>query len=188
MNPASPDPTSHPAVAALWEAIQKLADLYRQPVDQIHVTRCKVTARDAGGFRIKLNDHHFHTDAAGNLVRGKAPRPAATYPDTEIRLRYEVTGGITGRPRTFETDSTQLTAAEDAALRDLITRSNFFTLTTPNPTGTVYDGITQTLWIAIGRRNHTVVRGDGIDVEDSPAFRDLLAWAEERTPPAFPLA
>lgn len=174
---SAPNPMSHPAMLALWEAIWNGSNLLRQPYTEIHRVRMEPREGASGGFRIWVNDLEYHTDAHGHVTRGQAPQQV----DDEIRLKSTIAGGITGRTHTFETDSDQLTAVEEQELRDLIAQSDFFAVETPDNAGSIPDGITHTLWIAVGRRNHTVVRGDGITAEDTKALEDLLAWAAART-------
>ncbi|MFV0435107.1 MAG: hypothetical protein ACK5LO_14170 [Leucobacter sp.] len=106
--------------------------------------------------------------------------------DTEIRLSYVFGGGVTGRFTEFKTDSSLLTDSEEEELRRLIAEADFFNVPKGEPSTVIMDGMTARLWIAVGRRNREVVRGDGIDVEDTDAFRALVAWVDERTPPLFP--
>ncbi|GAA4893246.1 hypothetical protein GCM10025789_07990 [Tessaracoccus lubricantis] len=200
--------TDHPAVVALSSAIKNAANLLRLPMEGIALDGME--ARDwpdsclglaeegeacadviTPGYLIRLGDGFtYHADQQGNVrrARGDAPRPDkdVPHPDTEIRLRYSVSGGIAGRSTSFETDSYQLTKAEDDELRRLITEADFFDIPNALPESPVADGITMRLWIAIGRRSHEVVRGDGIDAEDTEAFRALVAWVDARTPPLFP--
>ena len=191
----------HPAVLALSAAIKNAAGLLRVPTEGIELVgmevrdwpdSCLGLGRDGEpctdaitpGYLIRLGDGFaYHADQQGNVrrVRGNDPRP-----DTEIRLRYSVSGGIAGRSTSYETDSYQLTKDEDDELRHLITEANFFDIRNVLPESPVSDGITSRLWIAIGRRHHEVVRGDGIEAEDTPAFHALVAWVDARTPPLFP--
>lgn len=166
------------------------------------------------GYRIQLGEGYvFHADQKGNVRRDRSfPRPPGEDPDVQepdtgqgstdpvaigpgadpdyqrvvTRLRYSVEGGIAGGRTSLETDSTQLSPEEVEELTRLITESDFFNVTTPERVSIVHDGMTTRLWIAVNRRNHEVVRGDGIEVEDSPALQALFAWAGERTPPMFP--
>lgn len=106
--------------------------------------------------------------------------------DDEIRLSYLISGGIIGHSSTYETDSSKLTEHETAELRELISAANFFDTPSEKSDVVVMDGYTRRLTISIGRRQHTVVRGDGIEAEDTPEFLALVAWVEKRTPPLFP--
>ena len=105
--------------------------------------------------------------------------------DTEIRLSYTVSGGIGGWSTTFETDSYRLSDADDDRLRELIDDADFFNVPNVEPTTVIFDGFTRRLKISVGRRQYEVIRGDGIEAEDTAAFRALVAWVEERTPPIF---
>lgn len=195
------DTLSHPALSALSAALQRTADLLRVPVEDVSVLG--VEARDwpdsclglggqdeactdviTPGYLIRLGDGFtFRADQQGGVREAGRSEP---YADTEIRLRYTVEGGFVGGRTSFETDSEQLSDADEAELRRLVTEADFFDLKNVLPSSPVADGITSRLWIAVGRRNHEVVRGDGIDVDDTEAFHALVAWAAERTPPLFP--
>ncbi len=112
----------------------------------------------------------------------------SNHPSPEVRLRYTALGGVGGWSTQFETDSSKLTDAEEQELRRLITEADFFNVEAVQdvePTTVIVDGFTVRLWIALDRRNREVVRGDGFDVEDSDAFRALLAWAADQAPPLF---
>ncbi len=194
---------SHPLVSALSAALTDASGLLRVPCEDLVVELVEgVEWPDAclgvpapgeacadvvtPGYRIRLADGLiYHTDHTGNvrLARGGDPRT-----DTEIRLSYIVSGGIGGWTSKYETDSTQLTDTEEADLRRLITEADFFNVANVEPTTIIMDGFTRRLWIAVGRRQHEVTRGDGIEANDSEAFRALVAWVEERTPPIFPRA
>ncbi|MBB1482657.1 hypothetical protein H5392_02130 [Tessaracoccus sp. MC1865] len=191
----------HPAVVALSAAIENAANLLRIPREGVALEgmeardwpdSCLGLAEDddacadviTPGYLIRLGDGFtYHADQQGNVRRARGDNPR---PDTEIRLRYSVSGGIAGRSTSYETDSYQLTKAEDDELRRLITEADFFTIPNSLPDSPVADGITARLWIAVGRRSHEVVRGDGIDAEDTEAFHALVAWVDARTPPLFP--
>ena len=195
--------TTHPAIAALSAAIDDASGLLRVPVESIRVE--EVQAREwpdsclglpedgevctealTPGYRIRLGDGFvYHADHSGAVRRARRRDP---YPDTEVRLRYSVSGGIAGRSTAFETDSWMLSDTEEQELFDLIKAADFFHVRSPMPHSPVNDGYTYRLRIAVGRRLHEVVRGDGIDVEDSDALQKLFAWAHERTPPLFPEA
>lgn len=192
---------AHPALSALSAALQDAATLLRVPVDGVALVRME--SRDwpdsclglpddddacadvvTPGYLIHLSDGFtYHADHHGNVRRAQERIP---HPDTEIRLRYSISGGITGRSTIFETDSYRLSDAEEDELHRLITESDFFNLPNVLPESPVNDGITMRLWIAIGRRNHEVIRGDGIDVDDTEAFHALVEWAASRAPALIP--
>lgn len=193
--------SSHPVLAALSAALDAAAEQLGVTVDTLSVERIQATewpdsclgVPGAGeacaevvtpGYRIRVNGGRtYHADEHGNirLARESDPRE-----DTEIRLDYSIRGGVAGRSTEFVTDSTQLTDAEEDELRRLITESDFFNVPNPEATTVVMDGYTTRLWIAVGRRQHAVIRGDGIEADDTSAFRALIAWADQRTPPLFP--
>lgn len=195
--------TIHPAIAALSAAIDDASGRLRVPAESIRVE--EVQAREwpdsclglpaddevctealTPGYRIRLGDGFvYHADQHGTVRQARRSDP---YPDTELRLRYSVSGGIAGRSTSFETDSWMLSDTEEQELRDLVEAADFFAIRNPMPQSPVNDGYTYRLWIAVGRREHEVVRGDGIQVEDSEALQNLFAWAHDRTPPLFPEA
>lgn len=195
------NPVAHPALSALSAALEDAADLLRVPVDEIAVLAveahewpdsCLGAAEEdeactdavTPGYRIHLGDGMvYHADRRGHVRPGRRRAPAT---DTEIRLRYTVSGGIVGGYASYETDSYRLTEAEERELRALVAAADFFDVTNVLPDSPVADGITRRLWIAVGRRDHAVIRGDGIDVEDTEAFHALETWAAERTPPLQP--
>lgn len=192
--------SQHPVLTALSAALGDASNLLRVPVEEIAVDA--VEAREwpdsclglpadgelcadvvTPGYFIRFADgFNYRADQHGN-VRREGGEPT---PDTEIRLRYSVLGGIGGWHSEYETDSRQLTESEERELRRLITAADFFNVKNFPPTSIVSDGITSRLWIAVGRREHEVVRGDGIKADDTAAMLELAAWAADRTPPLFP--
>lgn len=213
---ADPAREPHPVFAALTLALEATAELTQVPVEEVEVVKVEsvvwpdsclgLPERGQGcaralhpGWRIRLGDGYvFHADQKGNVRRDRSfPRPAGEdpdveepvpvpHPDTEIRLRYSVEGGIAGGRTSFEADGETLSPEDLEELQALITESDFFSAPNPVPSTVVSDGFTRRLWIAVGRRNHEVVRGDGIEVEDPEALERLFAWADGRTPPMFP--
>lgn len=192
---------AHPLLAALTEALTRTAGMLRVPVEGVRVHSVEAAQWPDGclglpedgeacaevvtpGYLIRLHDGFtWRADEHGNVRRARRTEP---YPDTEVRLSYSVQGGIGGGYTSYETDSSRLSEQEEAELLDLIEAADFFNVATPLPTHIVYDGISTRLWIARGRREHQVLRGDGIEAEDTEAFQALVAWAAERTPPMFP--
>lgn len=192
---------THSAVTALSAVLEDAANLLRVPVDSVAVEGVEarqwpdsclgIAAGDEAcvdvvtpGYRIRLGDGMiYHADQQGHVRRARENEPR---PDTEIRLRYTVSGGIGGGFTSYETDTHHLSDAEEQELRRLIGEADFFNVPNVLPDSPVADGITVRLWIAVGRRNHEVVRGDGIEVEDTEAFGALAAWAAARTPSLFP--
>ena len=191
----------HPALSALSAALKDAANLLRVPVDGVALERmeahewpdsCLGLPEDddacadvvTPGYLIHLSDGFtYHADQLGSIRRARKQAPQ---PDTEIRLRYSISGGITGGSTLYETDSYQLSDAEQDELRRLITEADFFNVANVLPESPVNDGMTMRLWIAVGRRSHEVIPGDGIDVDDSEAFHALVEWAAVRTPSRFP--
>ncbi len=190
----------HPAVAALASALEQTAGMLRVPVEGVRVLSleavdwpdpCLGLPQDGEacadvvtpGYLIRLHDGFtWRADQRGTVRRQRRePRP-----DTEVRLRYSVEGGIAGGRTSFETDSWRLSEEDEAELLRLVEAADFFSVTNPGPAGVVYDGVTTRLWIARGRREHEVVRGDGIVADDGEALQALFAWAADRTPPLLP--
>lgn len=193
---------AHPAVAALSAAIADAVESTRGEVDDITVESleaaewpdsCLGLATDdeacldvvTPGYRIRLGDGlAYRADQKGNV---RQERDDVNHPHVGvIRLHYKISGGITGRVSEFKTDSYQLSKAENDELRRLIEAADFFHIGNPDPLPVVMDGRREELWIAVDRRNHKVIRGDGIDWDDTEAYGALVAWAAERTPPLFP--
>lgn len=190
---------SHPLITVLSAVLADASEQERVPVEELLVQRveavewpdaCLGVPSDGEacaevvtpGFRVRLaRGAAYHTDLAGNVRRARRE----VHDDTEIRLSYTVMGGIGGWSTTFETDSYRLSEADDEKLRQLIEEADFFNVPNVEPTTVIFDGFTRRLKISIGRRQYEVIRGDGIDVEDTAAFRALVAWVEERTPPIF---
>ena len=196
----------HPLITALTIALERTARMIRVPVQGVRIE--SIEAREwpdsclglpedgeichetvTPGYLIRLHDGFtYRADEHGGVRRQRTEHqiPDTQIPDIEIRLRSVVEGGIAGHRRTFETSSMDLSEEEESELRSLIDASDFFNIHTPDNRMAVYDGYTHRLWIAVGRRQHEVVRGDGFESEDSPAFLALLKWVAQRTPPIFP--
>lgn len=134
------------------------------------------------GYRIRLQGGTtYRTDLHGNFRRERRTvgRPQDSPIDNEVRVHYTQTGGIAGQRHEYEADSSRLTASEVRELRTLVAEADFFNCPAGRASD-IPDGITRRLWIAVGRRNREVVRGDGIEVADSKAFDALVSWVEER--------
>lgn len=189
--------TSHPLTITLTAVLADAAsvlDIPAEDIDVLEVTSIEWPDSCLGvpgtdemcaevitpGYRITLaGGLIYHTDRQGNF------RQARCHPDDEttIRLSYLVIGGVGGWSTSFETDSSRLTEAEDKELRRLIADADFFNVPNVEPTTVIMDGFTGRLKIAVGRRHHEVVRGDGIEYEDTAEFLALRQWAQDRTPP-----
>lgn len=192
---------THPLLTALTEALTRTAGMLRVPVEGVRVVSVDAThwpdsclgLPEEGeacadvvvpGYLIRLDDGFtWRADEQGNLRRQRRSEP---YPDTETRLRYSREGGIAGGRTSYETDSWHLSDEEESELLGLIEAADFFNVPTPADWQSFPDGIITRLWIARGRRAHEVVRGHGIEVEDTAALQELMAWADRRTPPMFP--
>ena len=190
----------HPALVALSAAIENAANLLRVPAEGVALGAME--ARDwpdsclglpeddeacaevvTPGYLIRLSDGFTYRADHHATVGGT---PKLVIAPIEIRVRFSVSGGMGGRPRSYETDSYQLPEADEEELRRLIAEANFFDVPNFLLESPVADGITSRLWIAVGRRAHQVTRGGGIDADDIEAFHALAAWVDARTPPLFP--
>ena len=190
---------SHPAVKALSAALADAAGLLRVATEEVALER--MTARDwpdsclgaaepgevcadvvTPGYAIDLADgFHYHADQRGNIRR--AMHGETPYPDTELHVRFTQSGGIGGWTSEWEAHSETLPPDDEVELRHLIEQADFFNVANALPPGgPIPDGFTFTLWIAIGRRNHTVTRYEGVDQGDSAALRELFAWVGARAP------
>ncbi|MGO1545115.1 MAG: protealysin inhibitor emfourin [Gulosibacter sp.] len=193
--------SAHPLVVALTKALEDASSVLDKPADEITVEHIEAKewpdsclgAPSEGeacaevltpGYRIRMvGGLIYHADQRGNV---RVARRSDPYMDTELRLRYTISGGIGGRTSSYETDSTQLTDAEEAELRDLIDKANFFEVENLGSAPVIHDGYVYRLWIAVGKRNHEVVRGDGFEIEDTEAMNELMSWAYNRAPSLFP--
>ncbi|HHU39496.1 MAG TPA: hypothetical protein GXZ45_09490 [Propionibacterium sp.] len=189
----------HPLVAALDAVLEDAARRQGVAVGEVVVIRVEAarwpdsclglgvagepcTEALTKGYRIRLRGGAtYRCDLEGHFRRERRsiPRPEDSPISDEIRLHYTATGGIAGLRHEYETDSTRLTASEVRELRSLITESDFFNAAVGRASE-IPDGITRRLWIAVGRRNREVVRGDGVEVKDSRPFDELVSWVEER--------
>lgn len=195
----------HPALSALSAVLEDAAASLQVPAGEIAVELLEARVwPDTGmglpggggraltpGYLVRLGDGTtYRTDQQGHVARDESDQDpdhgGGPRPDTEIWLRYTEEGGITGRPISFETDSTRLSEADESELIRLVTESDFFTIRNAKPGPLIPDGVTTRLWIARSRWSHEVVRGDGIDMEDTEAFHALMAWVTDRMPPRFP--
>jgi len=196
------DVTSHPAILALSAALRDAVYRTGVPVDSIEVERLEAhewsdsclgapTPNEGcadvvtPGYIITLADGStYHADRHGHVRRAKGHAPV---PDTEIRLRFTQEGGIGGWSSEYEVSSETLSEDEERQLRQLVEDADFFNVPNSLPKGgPIPDGYTYTLWIAVGRRSHTVIRYDGVDENDSAALRELFAWVAERAPAPGP--
>ncbi|MDO5739246.1 MAG: hypothetical protein Q4P07_03770 [Ornithinimicrobium sp.] len=197
--------SSHPALSALSAVLADAAATLQVPVQEVTVELMEARVwPDTGmglpggggraltpGYLVRLGDGTiYRTDQQGHVARDESNQDpdhsSGPRPDTEIRLRYTEEGGITGRPISFETDSTRLSEDDEAELIRLVTECDFFNIRNAKPGPPIPDGVTTRLWIARSRWNHEVVRGDGLEMEDTEAFHALVAWVAERIPPRFP--
>jgi hypothetical protein len=193
------DATSHPAVLAIAAAVADAANVLRVPIDQTVVDY--VEARDwrdsclelpndndacadvmTPGYLIVLGDgFHYRSDRQGNVHR----EPEQV--DTEVRVYFKQAGGIAGWISEYFTDSSTLPAADAEQLRHLIEASDFFHLPEESGNGTpIADGYRFAVFLAVGRRNHTVETYDGSGPADSLALWELITWLKQRAPAPQP--
>jgi hypothetical protein len=186
---------THPAVTALATVIDDAANLLRVPSEEIAVHALEarewpdsclgLPEPDEGcadvitpGYFIVLGDgFRYRTDREGRFRRERQTI------DRELRVEFTQTGGIGGWTSTYEADDSTLSDEEAQKLRQFITATSFFDLPAEVGNGQpIADGYTYTLFLAHGRRNHTVTTYDGGGPLEAPALAGLLDWLKERAP------
>lgn len=199
--PAPSADGSHPALLALAAVIADAAGHLRVPVSEISVellearqwpdTCLGLGGPDEGcgdavtpGFLVTLGDgFSYRTDLAGAFRR----EPDRT--DRELFVRFRQAGGIGGWSSEYAADDTSLSGEEADSIRRFIDEAGFFSLPAEVGNGDpVADGYSYTLFLAHGRRNHTVHTYDGGGPPGSPALMAFIAWLRERAPEPGPVA
>jgi hypothetical protein len=192
---APADDRTHPAVTALAAVVADAAGILRVPVPEIAVellearqwpdTCLGLDGPDEGcgdaitpGYRVTLGDGlAYRTDTDGNIRR----ETGAT--DRELFVRFRQTGGIGGWSSEYVADDTSLTVEEADSVRRFIDEAGFFKLPAEVGNGDpIADGYSYTLFLAHGRRNHTVHTYDGGGPAESPALMAFIGWLAERAP------
>jgi hypothetical protein len=193
------DATSHSAVLAVAAAVADAANILRVPIDQIVVDY--VEARDwrdsclelpndneacndvvTPGYLVILGDgFRYRTDRQGNVRR--EPEPV----DTEVRVYFKQAGGLGGWVSEYFADTATLPPADAQQLRQFIQDSDFFHLPEEVGNGTpLADGYRFTIFLAVGRRNHTVETYEGVGPAESPVLWELITWLQQRAPAPHP--
>jgi len=134
------------------------------------------------GYLVVLrNGFRYRTDRQGNVRR--EPEPV----DTEVRVYFKQAGGLGGWVSEYVADTSTLAAADVQQLRQFIDESDFFHLPEEVGNGTpLADGYRFTVFLAVGRRNHTVQTYEGVGPPESPPLWELITWLQQRAPAPHP--
>lgn len=189
------DGTSHPATVALAAAIADAAKLLRVPIDGITVESLEardwpdsclgLPQEDEGctdavtpGYLVILGDgFRYRTDTQGNVRR------ETNLVDHELVVRFIQSGGLGGWTSEYHVNDSSLTAEDAARIRQFIQESDFFHL--PEQVGNgdpITDLYNYELFVAHGRRNHTVNTYDGTGPHENPGLAEFISWLTERAP------
>lgn len=127
-------------------------------------------------YVIELGDGlSCRTDTKGNVRR------EADSVDTELEVRFRQSGGIGGWTSEYHADDSTLSPEDAARVRQFIDDAGFFELAEQVGNGEpIADLYTYTLFLAHGRRNHTVHTYDGTGPHESPALAEFISWLKER--------
>jgi hypothetical protein len=193
------DRASHPAPVALSAAIADAAEHLRVPVDQIAVEyleardwsdSCLGLPRDGEacldmitpGYLVMLGDgFRYRTDLQGNVRR------ETVQVDAELRVDFRQAGGIGDWTSEYHADDSSLPPEDATRIRQFIDDTDFFHLPARVGNGDpVPDLYSYTIFVAHGRRNHTVSTYDGGGPHESPALAEFITWFKERTPEPSP--
>lgn len=193
------DAKSHPAVIAVAAAVADAANILRVPIAEILVEYVEAREwRDSclelpdaneacadvvtPGYLIVLGDgFRYRADRDGHIRRERGAV------DTEIRVYFKQSGGIAGWVSEYFADESTLPPADTQQLRQLMENADYFSL--PKEVGNgdpVADGYRYTVFLAVGRRNHTVYTYDGSGPPDSLAMQELIDWLKQRAPEPHP--
>ncbi len=189
------DGTTHPAVTALAAAVTDASRLLRVPVETIVVEYLE--AKDwpdsclglpgeddacadvvTPGFLIILGDgFSYRTDTEGNL------RSDTGTLDAELRVDFRQVGGIGGWSSGYHADTTSLSPDDLTRLHQFIVDTEFFKLPAEVGNGDpISDMFSYTIFVAHGRRHHSVSTYDGGGPLEYPALGEFLAWLKSRSP------
>jgi hypothetical protein len=134
------------------------------------------------GYLVALGDgFRYRTDRQGKIRREEGAV------DTELRVYFKQAGGIGGFTSVYFADDSTLSPADAKQLRQFIEDTDFFEL--PDEVGNgdpIADGFNYDLFLAVGRRNHTVKTYDGSGPPESPALLELIDWLKQRAPQPGP--
>lgn len=191
---------AHPAVRALAAVLADAAGLLR--LDPADLRLELMEARDwpdtclglggpddacgdaiTPGYLVILADGLvYRTDATGSAVR----RDTSTI-DRELVVHFRQTGGIGGWSSEYYADDGSLAPEEADHLRRFIDEAGYFDLPAEVGNGApIFDGYRYTLFLAHGRRSHTVRTYDGGGPPESPALDALIGWLKARAPEPHP--
>lgn len=187
--------TGHPAAIAITAAASDAANVLRVPIDQITVESlearewsdsCLGLPEDGEacldvitpGYLIVLGDgFSYRTDMLGNIRR------EIDIMDRELRVHFRQSGGLGGWTSDYHADDASLSASEVAQIRRFIDETDFFSLPSEVSNGDpITDLFSYTIFLAHGRRNHTVRTYDGGGPAESPALMQFIDWLKERAP------
>jgi len=189
------DNTVHPAAIAISAVVNDAANVMRVPIDQISVE--SLEAREwsdsclglpqegeacadviTPGYLVVLGDSFvYRTDMRGNIRRGTGNT------EWELRIHFRQSGGLMGWTSDYHADEASLSAGDVAQLRQFIDETDFFSLPSEVHNGDpIPDLFSYTVFIAHGRRNHTVRTYDGEGPAGSPPLMLLIDWLKERAP------
>lgn len=186
--------TAHPAAIAITAAVSDAANVLRVPVDQVSVESleamewsdsCLGLPGDGEacldvitpGYFVELGDGFtYRTDRRGNVRR------EADNTDRELRVHFRQSGGLGGWTSDYHADDASLSASEAARIRRFIAESDFFDLPWDVANGDpIPDLFNYTVFLAHGRRNHTVSTCDGSGPAEIPALMQFIEWLKERS-------
>jgi len=185
----------HPAAIALIAAVSDAANVLRLPGDQIRVEAlearewsdsCLGLPEEAEacldvitpGYLVVLGDgFSYRTDTRGNIRR------EIDIMERELRVHFRQTGGLGVWTSDYHADDASLSASEAARVRQFIDEADFFNLLSEVPNGDpIPDLFSYTVFMAHGKRNHTVSTYEGGGPAESPALMRFIDWLKERTP------
>lgn len=193
------DGTLHPATVALSAAIADAANLLRVPIEGIAVESlesmdwndsCLGLPQEGEvcadvitpGYRVVLGDGFtYRTDTRGKVRRETSPV------ENELEVHFRQSGGLGGWTSEYQADDSSLSPEDAVRIRQFIDDTDFFDL--PEHVGNgdaIPDLYSYTLFVAHGRRNHTVNTYDGTGPHEVPALAEFISWLKGRAPQPGP--
>lgn len=187
--------TTHPAAIAIAAAASDAANVLRVPIEQVSVESLEAMEWSDSclglpkggeacldvitpGYFVELGDgFSYRADRQGNVRR------ETDITDRELRVHFRQSGGLGGWTSDYRADDASLSASEAARIRRFIVESDFFSLPPDVANGDpIPDLFNYTVFLAHGRRNHTVSTYDGGGPAESPALMQFIEWLKERSP------
>jgi len=186
---------THPAAVAIIATVSDAADALRVPINQISVE--SLEAREwsdsclglpeggeacldviTPGYLVVLGDgFSYRTDTEGNVRR------ETDSVDRELRVHFRQSGGLGGWTSEYHADDASLSDSEAARIRQFIDEADFFSLPSDVSNGDpIPDLFSYTIFLAHGRRNHTVSTYDGGGPAGSLALMRFVDWLKVRAP------